>query len=112
MTNPLDAIRERLEKALAFENEYADDSDATNNAETNGYFPPRPSEQEFVEYQECLEARASDIALLLALVREYKRALDEIRWCGRDSHRLGCPDECPSQIAQRTLKKGEEILRG
>ena len=66
LTDLIAEIRARVEAADEFEHENKDDSDLENNADTNGYFPPRPSQRSFEDYQEIVEGYPADITRLLA----------------------------------------------
>lgn len=46
----------------------------------------------------------SELAPLHKLLVEAVGALENIQYCGRDSHRLGCPDNCPAVVANEALQ--------
>lgn len=71
--------------------------------------------EELLVSKQSYQAELTNSANLLAQLADerarsarLRETLREITWCGRDSHRLGCPSECPSVIAHEALASETE----
>lgn len=66
-----------------FEKEFQDDSDSVNNSSTNGYFPPRPSDEAIEKYRyweiELSNAHSTLTSLAVQLLRDYPFAPKETK---------------------------------